>query len=96
MDTFKESIAEHAAEDAVRFDRSIEARSARIDCGFWFRSARFAAPRFRERQLTIMYDITKFRNDGSERGATSNGESDRLTSARKASWATVSMTIRSR
>jgi hypothetical protein len=31
----RERRAEHGVVDAVRFDRSIEARSARIDSGFW-------------------------------------------------------------
>jgi hypothetical protein len=30
----RESRAEHAAEDEVRFERSIDARSARIELGF--------------------------------------------------------------
>jgi hypothetical protein len=35
----------------------------------------------------MIYDTIKFRKVGSERGVMSNGESDRLTKALKASWA---------
>jgi len=34
MGIWKERRAEHAAEDEVRFERSIDARSARIELGF--------------------------------------------------------------
>jgi len=67
-----ERRAEHAAEDEVRFERSIDARSARIEFGL------------------IMYETINVRNEISDRGARSKGESDRLTSARKASCAMFS------
>jgi len=35
MDIFAERSVEQATEDAVRFERSIDARSARMDVGFW-------------------------------------------------------------
>jgi len=40
-------------------------------------------------RLTIIYEAMKLRNDWSERGATTNGESDKLTSALNASCATL-------
>ena len=33
-ETFIDKTVEQAAEDAVRFDSSIDARSARMECGF--------------------------------------------------------------
>lgn len=35
MDIFADRRVEQATDDAVRFDRSMDARSARIDVGFW-------------------------------------------------------------
>lgn len=33
--TLRERRMEHAAEDVVRLERSMDARSARMECGFW-------------------------------------------------------------
>jgi hypothetical protein len=35
MSIWSDSKAAHAADEAVKFDKSIEARSASIDCGFY-------------------------------------------------------------
>ena len=36
-ETLRDNRVEQAADDAVKFDSSIDARSARVDCGFYIR-----------------------------------------------------------
>jgi hypothetical protein len=72
---------------AVKFDRSIAARSARMECGFFKSSKSIAADMWYKGRLTITYDVIKSINDGSDRGIIIRGELERLTNARKASCA---------
>lgn len=84
--TFRERRIEHAAEDAVRLERSIDARSARIECGFWC-PLRVGLQKERE-ERTMMYETRKLMKETSDRGETRRGESERLMRARNASCAT--------
>jgi hypothetical protein len=91
-DILRERSTEHAVEDAVRFERSMDARSARMDWGFYvFYEGMFWS---KKRKRTIMYDTRKLINGRSDRGDMSRGESERLTRERNASCATLFHMIR--
>lgn len=90
-DILRERSMEHAAEEAVRFERSMDARSARMDWGFYVFHEGMFWPR--KRKHTMMYDTRKLINEGSERGVMRSGESERLTRERNASCATFLDTI---
>lgn len=85
-ETFTERSAVHTLDAALRFERSIDARSARIAWGFCGRCEYADSTDCNvKRNLTMMYDTRNFKKDGSERDDTKSVLSDKLTRARNAS-----------
>lgn len=87
---FVDNNAAQAVDDAVTFDRSMEARSASVDWGFYDESIILFT---HAQALTTIYETMNVRKLDSEKVGTSKAESDKLTRARKASWATDSKII---